>query len=603
MDEQFVHLQHVKRNRHNSFTRRVYRELCCKKMKRNSTTLANTEYDIIVVGGDIFGVCSAWDAASRGLKVALIEQGDFGHATSANHVKVVHGGIGGLQHLNILRIRESCAERSALLRVAPHLVQPMPFVIPAYGHNVESHEAMMATLAMYDACTFDRNLGISDPKRHVPRSRTISRHETLQIFPQLQNKELTGAAIVYDGQIQNLPRLSLAYVQSAVEAGADAANYTKAIRFLREGDDARAAITGVVVQDQLTGDEYEVRGKLVLNTTSSWAKWLPSAKQKSALHSKPNLSGDAYFVVQRKLTDSHALAIQGKSNDPNAILSHGNRYLFLVPWQDYTLVGGWHILFDEKPKGCIVTDADLQEFIDKINLACPDLKIEPDEVSMWNTGLMHFDENEVNANDIRYGRRSILLDHAKDHGIQGLISLIGVHATTSRGMAEKAINLAFKKLRIEVPVCKTRIKSLYGGHFDTFDGLVNDATMHCPSSIDKDVLPSIIHNHGTNYSKLFRYVEKNPALGKRIGDTMSIKADVVHAVRNEMAYKLGDIIFRRTGMGTASHPGIEALQISSELMATELGWTDIRKHRELAEVEELFSQFQVSRSPVFQDLS
>ncbi|MEZ4659952.1 MAG: FAD-dependent oxidoreductase [Caldilineaceae bacterium] len=138
-------------------------------MRRDISALANKEYDLIVVGGGIFGICAAWDAALRGLSVALIEQGDFGHATSANHFKVVHGGIRYLQHADIPRIRESSAERSALLRVAPHLVHPMPFVIPTYGHGMESREAMTAALIAYDLCTFDRNRGIKDPTRHIAR--------------------------------------------------------------------------------------------------------------------------------------------------------------------------------------------------------------------------------------------------------------------------------------------------------------------------------------------------------------------------------------------------------------------------------------------------
>jgi len=557
-------------------------------MKRNSAALANTEYDIIVVGGGIFGVCSAWDAASRGLKVALIEQGDFGHATSANHFKVVHGGIRYLQHLDIPRIRESSAERSALLRVAPHLVHPMPFVIPTYGHGMESREVMMAGLMAYDACTFDRNRDISDPKRHVPRSRTISRTETIKMFPQLSDTDLTGAAIFHDGQMHNPPRLSLAYVQSAVEAGADVANYTEVVEFLRDGDDEKSAVTGVAVHDRLTGDEYEVRGKLVLNATGPWAKWLLGTKKETKLEREPTFSRDAYFVVNRKLVGSHALAIQGQTKDPDAVLSRGNRHLFLVPWRDYTLVGVWHVVHKGRPEEFTVSDEDLQGFIDEVNVSCPELNINPDEVSMWNAGLTLFGENDPNAKDLSYGKRSILVDHKADHGIDGLISLIGVRFTTSRGMAEKAINLAFQKLGIEVPVCKTRVKPLYGGDFDTFDGLIQNATTKCPESVEKSILPDLLHSHGTQYPKLFDYIENDPSLGARIGKTSTLKADVVHAVRNEMAQKLGDIVFRRTDMGTGAHPGDEALQTSADLVAEELGWSTDRKERELAEVEAAF---------------
>lgn len=567
-------------------------------MKRNPATLANTEYDLIVVGGGIFGVCSAWDAASRGLKVALIEQGDFGHATSANHFKVVHGGIRYLQHLDILRIRESSAERSAMLRIAPHLVHPMPFAIPTYGHGMESREIMMAALAMYDACTFDRNRDISDPTRHVPRSRTISRAETLRMFPQLGDTNLTGAAIFHDGQMQNPPRLSLAFVQSAVAAGADVANYTEVVSFLRDGNDEKAAVIGVAVHDKLTDDEYEVRGKLVLNATGPWAKWLLGTKKETTLPQEPKFSRDAYFVVKRKLVDSHALAIQGQTKDPDAVLSRGNRHLFLAPWREYTLVGVWHIVFDGRPEEFTVTEEDLQEFIDEVNISCPELSIDRDEVSMWNAGLTLFGENDPNAKDLSYGKRSILVDHQQQHGIDGLISLIGVRFTTARGMAEKAISMAFQKLGKDIPVCKTRVKPLHGGAFDTFAGLLSSATNRCPDSVDHAVLKPMIHNHGTNYTNVFGCVAEEPELGQTIANTTTIKADVVHAVREEMAMTLGDIVFRRTDMGTGSHPGFEALQTSADLMAAELGWSDDKKYRELAEVEALFPSLSVPRTAV-----
>jgi len=132
-------------------------------MKRNVAALDGKEYDLIVVGGGIFGICAAWDATLRGLSVALLERGDFAHATSANCFKIVHGGIRYLQHADLYRVRESSHERNVLLRIAPHLVHPLPIAIPTYGHGVQGKAFLQAGLRAYNLITFDRNRGITDP--------------------------------------------------------------------------------------------------------------------------------------------------------------------------------------------------------------------------------------------------------------------------------------------------------------------------------------------------------------------------------------------------------------------------------------------------------
>ena len=201
-------------------------------MQRNIAALTKKEFDLVIVGGGIFGACAAWDAASRGLTVALLERGDFCQATSANHFKIVHGGIRYLQHGDVYRIRESNRERNALLRIAPHLVQPLPILIPTYGHGFQGKEILAAGMRLYDVLAFDRNRGLNDPKRQIPPARFVSREECLKIFPGLDQKGLTGAATFCDGQIYNPPRLVLSFIRSAVESGAVVSNYTEAVRFL-----------------------------------------------------------------------------------------------------------------------------------------------------------------------------------------------------------------------------------------------------------------------------------------------------------------------------------------------------------------------------------
>src|SRR5450755_1931129 len=204
-------------------------------MMRDMARMSGQEFDVLVIGGGAFGAAAAWDASLRGLHVALIDQSDFGAGASAECFKMVHGGIRYLQHGDIRRLRASCAERTALLRIAPHLVKPLPIAIPTYGHGRQGKAFLAAGMQVYDLLTLGRNFGLTDPARRIAPARLLSRNETLALFPEIEDRSLTGAAVFEDGQMYHPARLVLAFVRSAVGKGASAANYTQALRFLWGG--------------------------------------------------------------------------------------------------------------------------------------------------------------------------------------------------------------------------------------------------------------------------------------------------------------------------------------------------------------------------------
>lgn len=556
-------------------------------MKRNISALVGNEYDLVIVGGGIFGICAAWDATLRGLSVALLERDDFGHATSANHFKVVHGGIRYLQHGDIPRIRESSKERSAFLRIAPHLVRPMPFLIPTYGHMMKGKEAMTVGLRLYDLLTFDRNQGIQDPERQIPPGRIVSRQECLDMFPHLDSRGLTGGAIFHDGQMYNPARLSLSFVRAAVEAGADVANYAEVSGFIRQGN----RVVGVKVCDKLSGIEFEVRGRVVLNAAGPWAKWLVRAGLNQQLNPEPIFSRDAYFVVNRRLIGDYALAVQGQTKDPDAILSRGNRHLFLVPWRDYTLVGVWHVVYRGDPDKFTVTREDLQGFLDEINLSYPSLDLTLNDVSMWNAGLTLFGENEPGATDLSYGKRSMIVDHAQEHDLEGLVTLVGVRFTTARGVATKVIDLVFDKLQKKAPPSQTAETPIYGGNIENFNEFRDQAAAQHSQQVSAEVMSALVHNYGSAYREVLQYLHEEPAWAETLDGANVIKAQVIHAIRQEMAQTLPDVVFRRTDLATGEDPGTVALETAAALMASELDWNQRRVQKEIAEVNARFPNF------------
>ena len=556
-------------------------------MKRDLLVLTEKQYDLVIVGGGIFGICAAWDAALRGLSVALVEQGDFACATSANCFKIVHGGMRYLQHADLPRIRESSHERNVLLRNAPHLVHPLPIVVPTYGHGMRGKEILRAGLLAYNLITFDRNRGITDPQKHIPPGQIISRQECLRLFPGLEKKGLTGAAIFYDGQMYSPVRLALSTLKSAVNVGANAVNYLEVTGFLQNGD----RVHGIRARDKLTGSELELQGKVVLNAAGPWAEHLLKFQTGLRLNSELTYSRDAYFVVSRRSIEHYALAAQGRTKDPDAILSRGRRHLFIVPWGNYTLVGVWHVVHRGEPDEFTVTEEDLQGFLDEINEAYPPLALSLKDVSMWNAGLTLFGNNKAGAEDLSYGKRSQIIDHAKDHRVDGLVTLFGVRYTTSRSVAEKAVDLVFRKLGNEPPASTTSDTPIDDGRIKCFDDFLRQAITEQSPTLSANVMRSLVHNHGSQYKEVLKYIDEDPTWAETLAESAVIKGEVIHAVQKEMAFKLGDVVFRRTALGTGGHPGEVALRTCAEIMGSELGWDQNRKEKELQEVNASFPNF------------
>jgi len=549
-------------------------------MKRDISALSSKEYDLVIVGGGIFGVCAAWDAASRGLSVALLEKGDFCHATSANHFKMVHGGIRYLQHGDIYRIRESSRERSALLRIAPHLVQPLPIVVPTYGHGIKGKAFLGVGLLAYDILTVDRNRNIKGDRR-IPRGRFISRREVLDMFPGIKQQGLTGGAVFYDGQMYNPPRLVISFLKSAVSEGAEAANYLEATNFIRRN----SRILGVKALDLLSGTELEIRGKIVLNSAGPWAHHLLKQSLDLRLNPQPTFSRDLAFVVNRRALNRYAIAFPTKTQDTDSIFDRGGRHLFAVPWRDKTLIGVWHRLFSGLPEEIRITRKELQGFINEVNEANPSLSLTFDDISMVNSGLTLFgDEKKQDLKNMSFGKRSRLIDHDREHHIEGIVTLIGVRFTVARGMAEKAVDLVFKKLGRKGPRSRTSDIAIYGGQIDCFNEFLRRSLEKDPAALGKVVLGSLVYNYGSKYGEVLKYIDEEPAWSEMLGSSKVLKAEVVHAVREEMAQKLEDVVFRRTDLGTVGYPGEDALQSCANLMASEMNWDKRRKEKELDEV-------------------
>jgi len=234
-------------------------------MKRDLQAMGGKTYDVLVVGCGIYGAFTAREAALRGLSVAVIDRKDFCGATSANSLKIIHGGLRYLQQLDVARVLESAKERYNLMRIAPHLVHPLPCAMPTRGFFMRSKPVMFAGMILNDIITCDRNQDI-DPEKTIPRGRVISRDEFTQIVPGIDDRRFNGAAVWHDALCYNTERLAVIAVKAAVQGGADAANYTEMVKFARDG----RRVSGAVVRDAFTGEEVTIKARLVINNTGPW---------------------------------------------------------------------------------------------------------------------------------------------------------------------------------------------------------------------------------------------------------------------------------------------------------------------------------------------
>jgi glycerol-3-phosphate dehydrogenase len=560
-------------------------------MQRTPVNLSDREYDVLIIGAGAFGAAAARDAALRGLRTALIERADFGGATSAECFKVVHGGIRYLQHADVSRLRASCHERSALLRIAPHLVQPLPIAVPTYGHGRRGRAFLAAGACAYDLLTLDRNSGITDRQRQIRRSRLLSRACLLELFPHLRAPGLSGAVVFEDGQMYNPARLVLAFVSSAVDAGATACNYIEATKFLWRG----SSVCGVRARDRLTGEEFDVRARLTLNAAGPWADYLQNDPEHFGAWRRPPFSRDAYFIVDRAPTSEYGVAVQGLSRDKDAVLGRATRHLFAVPWRDKTLIGVWHTLFPEFPDAAHVRPDEIETWMAELNSVYPTLRLSPHEVTFAHCGLVPFGETAT-ATELSFGKESRLIDHRAAHGVAGLVSLVGIRYTTARADAARALEVLLRQLPRAPRGVDTALPPLTGGEIADFAAFEAQALRNKPVDVNDTSLRALLRNHGTRYAQVLRAHEPNDDLGALIGETTTLRAEIRYAIEHEMAVKLEDVVMRRTELGAGSHPGRRALEETAMEMAQYLQWSDSRVREELTAMERTLARH-LARAP------
>jgi glycerol-3-phosphate dehydrogenase len=502
-------------------------------MQRDLSRLTGRVHDLVVVGGGIHGACIAWDATQRGLTVALVERYDFGSATSASSLRIVHGGLRSLTRGNFRRMRESNRERSSLLRIAPALVEPLPVVIPTTGTGTTSRSALRVVLRLNDLLASDRNREL-DSGHQLPDGRLLPLDECRRLFPAFP-PDATGGAQWWDARVRQPERLTLAFVRAAAGEGAAVANYCQMDQLLVENGTA----TGIRALDVLGGDTLDIHGRRVVIAAGPWTPLLCGqaaavAPQAFALN----------IEVSGRLAET-AIGVRSLSDRPADPVMGGGRFIFLVPLEATTLLGTWYVPWQGQDADALIRRG-AAALIDEFNVACPELALAEPDLVRCQWGLLPLKGGREPGRSGALAARARVIDHGFGFGPRNMLSVEGVKFTTARGIAESVVTGVVASLGLGRIRCRSA-----------------DIRIDRPED----------------------------------GSGGPLRAQIDRAIREEMAVRLSDVIFRRTSLSVQLPPTRGAVADVARIVADTLGWSPSREADEIADVVRRLHPFGSTMGP------
>jgi glycerol-3-phosphate dehydrogenase len=540
-------------------------------MKRFIENYKETSFDVIIIGGGITGAAVAYDAASRGLKTALIEKNDFGWATSAATSKLIHGGLRYLNNMEFSLVRESLKERRILENIAPNLVYPIPFLFPHSKKFISSKLLIRTGLTLYDIIAYDK-ASTWDKSKAIKNHSWLSKSETEKLEPAIRKEGLTGSSVYYDCQSIAPERLTLAFIKSAVNCGASVSNYTEALDFIQSAD---GKITGIKCIDTLSpkAKAVAIKSKLVINCAGPWADIVLNLAYKKTKGTHQIKRSEGIHIITKKISNAGSVVL----------FTPKGRHFFTVPWRGHSITGTTDKEYEGNPDKYRVTAKSIQGLIDDMNSAYGDGKFSMKDV-LFAYGGMRPLVDEQTEGTYQSSRKYEIYDN-KDDGFDGLITVEGGKYTTSRNLALSVVDMAGKKLGVNLPETPTDKNYLYGSDIKSMEEFL-ESNRKSFGEFSADTVDYISKNYGTESAAIFNLAQKDKSLKEEMSHDGEIAAEVLYTVKNEMAKTLLDVIMRRTGIGTLGNPGKKILEKTALIAGKELGWSKKRIDIELAAAEQ-----------------
>jgi glycerol-3-phosphate dehydrogenase len=521
--------------------------------------LESSEFDALIIGGGIVGTGIARDLTLRGLSVALVEQRDLASGTSSRPTRLIHGGLRYLENFDFGLVRTDMREREVLLRLAPHLVQPLRFLMPMYARGMLYRAKLQAGMQLYDALSFDKSL---------PTRQWLNRRQALRAEPSLNPVELQGAWQFYDGQVSLVERLVIENALDAASEGAVIATHAPALRFLTH--DANATITGAIVEDRLSGRSVHVRARLTINATGPWLD-VTTAGLRRGRRPLLRLTKGVHLVTPNATRHAHVLFAR-----------RDGRLFFVIPWLDHSLVGTTDTDYRGDPAEAAATEEDVEYLIDEARAAFPSGRF--DDIYYTYAGVRALVRVEsVSAGKV--SRKHALHDHSQREGIGGIVSVVGGKITGYRAIAEEVGELVARKLgQLEDRGSLTQVRPLPGGQLDDVESYVEREVWPRASALglDRAQADHMGGVYGSLAQTLLTLAERDSRLAERVCPNQpSIAAELCRAVGDEWAVSLGDVLLRRTPIGLHACQGLDCLDSIADHLAAVLGWDDAERARQV----------------------
>jgi glycerol-3-phosphate dehydrogenase len=518
-------------------------------MKRDISAIASEKFDLIVVGGGIIGTGIARDASLRGIKTLLIEKEDFGYGTTSRSSRLIHGGLRYLRMLEFHLVRQDLLEREILLKIAPHLVHPFPFIIPIT--NLYYEAALGIGVRMYDVMASGKSM---------PSHQRLSRREVLETEPELDGlKGLRSALLYYDCQAAYTERLGIENVLSAAENGAAIINHAQLTRFVRQGND----VGGIEMLDCLTGETYKVKSRLVVNAAGHWVDCVRDLLR----------TGPASTV--RRTKGIHLLTPRLTQKALVLFSPVDNRLFFVMPWLDYTLIGTTDTDYKGDLDAICADKADVDYMLGSVRQVFP--KLREEDIFFTFAGLRSLVHGGgEKPSDITREHR--VLDHKTRDGIEGLVSVLGGKITAYRAVAKDAVDTVCRKLGVKA-ACTTAEIPLPGAPAVP---QVKMAAAARESSLPLNTVRHLAALYGSRFPQILKYVKSNKRGGQRLcTHTPDILAQVEHSVKEESAFTVADFMLRRSNAGLMSCQGLDAVETVAQEMGRLLKWSQAEQRRQV----------------------
>ena len=506
------------------------------------------EFDLIIIGAGVNGAGVARDAAMRGLQVLLLDKGDICSGTSSWSTRLIHGGLRYLEHGELGLVRESLRERQTLLRIAPHLVRPLPILIPIYSNRSRGRWTIRSGMLAYDLLSYDSKL---------PGYSMLSLDEVLDRAPGLSGSGLQGGAIYYDAQVEFAERLVLENALSALEHGATIATYSQVTEFNHDG----GCVKGVRFRNA-SGEYVEANSQLVINASGPWVDRVLACSGFSSEQLIGGTKGSHVVVARFPGAPCSAVYIEAEKD---------RRPFFIIPWCGKYLIG----TTDLRYTGCLdhveIDNSEIRYLLNEVNQLIPSAELSCDSILFTYSGvrpLPFTDDKEEQG----ITRRHFINEHSE---LRGLISLIGGKLTTYRSLAEETVDLCLRRLGMKARRCSTAEVLLPGAQ-------VSDVQGH----------ERLNRVYGSRTARVLQLAKEDERLLEVFDEeTGAIAAEIVFAFRHELAQTLVDCLMRRTMIGLNSTCGLNAVDAAGEIGRLYLGWSNERKRREVAEYRHYVERF------------